>query len=81
MPPFFRTARSGKETSGCVEVAQIPPFTAVRDSTAPTGNLTVSHHAWARSAPPSLSLKGRYACRVSLRVWTDSTRSWRAGWP
>ncbi|MFD9958303.1 hypothetical protein [Amycolatopsis sp. NPDC058986] len=24
----------------------MPPFTAVRDSTAPTGSLTVSHHAW-----------------------------------
>ncbi|MFD9966507.1 DUF397 domain-containing protein [Amycolatopsis sp. NPDC058986] len=45
---WFKSSYSGsKETSECVEVAFAPQLTAVRDSKAPTGQLTVSHHAWA----------------------------------
>ncbi|MFE0019393.1 DUF397 domain-containing protein [Amycolatopsis sp. NPDC059021] len=45
---WSKSSHSGSEsTSECVEVALTPQFTAVRDSKAPTGNLTLSHHAWA----------------------------------
>ncbi|MFE0028260.1 DUF397 domain-containing protein [Amycolatopsis sp. NPDC059021] len=44
---WFKSSHSGKANTDCVEVAFATQITAVRDSKAPTGQLTVSHRAWA----------------------------------
>ncbi|MFE0028261.1 DUF397 domain-containing protein [Amycolatopsis sp. NPDC059021] len=43
---WFKSSHSDVGNSDCVEVAFAPQLTAVRDSKAPTGHLTLSHHAW-----------------------------------
>ncbi|MFH8439974.1 DUF397 domain-containing protein [Streptomyces sp. NPDC018026] len=43
---WFKSSYSGDEGGNCVEVAQEPTATHIRDSKAPQGHVTVGPGAW-----------------------------------